>query len=79
MLAFTMLPVLAEFSPAGVSAHRAEVLALCRGVPSSGDLGMPPCLRAQSWFPWCRQWSALGVAHPHLLRAVSGSRCMENT
>lgn len=42
MLAFTMLPVLAEFSPAGVSAHRAEVLALCRGVPSSGDPGMTP-------------------------------------
>lgn len=29
MLAFTMLPVLAALSPAGVLAHRAEVLALC--------------------------------------------------
>lgn len=36
MLAFTMLPVLTEFSPAGVSAHRADVLALCRGAPVQG-------------------------------------------
>ena len=36
MLAFTMLPVLTEFSPAGVSAHRADVLAVCRGAPVQG-------------------------------------------
>ena len=36
VLAFTMLPVLTEFSPAGVSAHRADVLALCRGPQCRG-------------------------------------------
>ena len=73
MLAFTMLPVLTEFSPAGVSAHRADVLAVCRGAPVQGIWACIPARGAQSWSPWCRQWSALGVAHPHLLRAVSGS------